>query len=245
MHTQDAVAQGLLTEADVNGALVNTLTVQMRLGMFDGEPSAQPYGKLGPAHVCSKAHQDLAHEAAVQGIVLLKNSGPSLPLSPRRHHTIAVIGPNSDASVTMIGNYAGVACGYTTPLQGIGRYAKTVHQAGCADVACADAKLFGPAVDAARHPYATILIMGLDQSHEAETRDRPGLLMPGRQQDLFTQVAAASKGPTILVLMSGGPLDITFAKNNPRVAGILWAGYPGQAGGAAIADILFGAANPG
>lgn len=107
LHTQDAVKKGLLSQADVDGALLNTLTVQMRLGMFDGEPSAQPYGKLGPADVCSKAHQDLAHEAAVQGIVLLKNSGPSLPLSPRRHRTVAVIGPNSDASVTMIGNYAG------------------------------------------------------------------------------------------------------------------------------------------
>ncbi|KAK4282554.1 hypothetical protein QN277_013915 [Acacia crassicarpa] len=245
LHTQDAVTKGLLSEADVNGALVNTLTVQMRLGMFDGEPSAQPYGKLGPADVCSKAHQDLAHEAAVQGIVLLKNSGPSLPLSPRRHRTVAVIGPNSDASVAMIGNYAGVACGYTTPLQGIGRYAKTIHQPGCANAACADDKLFSAAVKAAHHADATVLVMGLDQSLEAETRDRDGLLIPTRQQDLITQVAAASKGPTILVLMSGGPLDITFAKNNPRVAGILWVGYPGQAGGAAIADILFGAANPG
>lgn len=87
--------------------------------------------------------------------------------------------------------------------------------------------------------------MGLDQSIEAETRDRVGLLLPGHQQDLVSKVAAASRGPTILVLMSGGPLDITFAKNDPRIAGILWAGYPGQAGGAAIADILFGTANPG
>lgn len=107
LHTQNAVKKGLLNEADVNGALVNTLTVQMRLGMFDGEPSAQPYGKLGPGDVCTQAHQDLALEAARQGIVLLKNSGPSLPLSQRRHRTVAIIGPNSDVTVTMIGNYAG------------------------------------------------------------------------------------------------------------------------------------------
>lgn len=245
LHAQDAVKKGLLRETDVNDALVNTLTVQMRLGMFDGEPSSQPYGKLGPADVCSKAHQDLAHEAAVQGIVLLKNFGPSLPLSLRRHRTVAVIGPNSDATVTMVGNYAGVACGYTTPLQGIGRYAKTTHQLGCANVACAEDKLFGAAIKAAQHADVTVLVMGLDQSLEAETRDRASLLLPGRQQDLISKVAAASRGPTILVLMSGGPLDITFAKKDPRVAGILWAGYPGQAGGAAIADILFGAANPG
>lgn len=107
LHTQDAVKKGLLSEADVSGALMNTLTVQMRLGMFDGEPSAQNYGHLGPRDVCKPAHQELALEAARQGIVLLKNNGPSLPLSPQHHRTVAVIGPNSDATVMMIGNYAG------------------------------------------------------------------------------------------------------------------------------------------
>ena len=75
--------------------------------MFDGEPSAQNYGHLGPKDVCKPAHQELALEAARQGIVLLKNKGPSLPLSPQHHRTVAVIGPNSDATVMMIGNYAG------------------------------------------------------------------------------------------------------------------------------------------
>ncbi|KHN19223.1 Putative beta-D-xylosidase 2 [Glycine soja] len=159
--------------------------------------------------------------------------------------TIPWLGPNSKATVTMIGNYAGVACGYTNPLQGIGRYAKTIHQLGCENVACKNDKLFGSAINAARQADATVLVMGLDQSIEAETVDRTGLLLPGRQQDLVSKVAAASKGPTILVIMSGGSVDITFAKNNPRIVGILWAGYPGQAGGAAIADILFGTTNPG
>jgi len=94
----------------VNQALANTITVQMRLGMFDGEPSAQPFGHLGPRDVCTPAHQELALEAARQSIVLLQNRAGTLPLSPTRHRTIAVIGPNSDATVTMIGNYAG-KCG--------------------------------------------------------------------------------------------------------------------------------------
>ncbi|KAJ8899075.1 hypothetical protein K2173_010228 [Erythroxylum novogranatense] len=245
LHTEDAVKKGLLKEIDVNGALINTLAVQMRLGMFDGEPSAHPYGNLGPNDVCTPAHQELALEAARQGIVLLKNHGPSLPLSARRHRTIAVIGPNSNVTVTMIGNYAGVACGYTSPVQGIASYAGTIHQMGCADVSCSDDQLFGGAIDAARRADATVLVMGLDQSVEAETRDRVGLLLPGRQQDLVSKVASASKGPTILVLMSGGPIDVTFAHNDPRISAILWAGYPGQAGGAAISDVLFGTANPG
>lgn len=112
-------------------------------------------------------------------------------------------------------------------------------------MACTNDKQFGGALDAARRADATVLVMGLDQSIEAETVDRTSLLLPGHQQDLISKVAAASKGPTILVLMSGGPVDVTFAKSDPLVAAILWAGYPGQAGGAAIADVLFGTANPG
>ena len=87
--------------------------------------------------------------------------------------------------------------------------------------------------------------MGLDLSIEAESRDRTTLLLPGSQQELVSRVAKASRGPTILVLMSGGPIDVSFAKNNPRITAILWVGYPGQAGGAAIADVLFGTINPG
>lgn len=133
-----------------------------------------------------------------------------------------------------------------TPLQGIGKYAKTtIHQEGCANVACRDDKLFDKAIDAARQADATVLVMGLDQSVEAEFRDRAGLLLPGRQQDLISEVAMASKGPTILVLMSGGPVDVSFANNDKKIGAILWVGYPGQAGGAAIAQVLFGEHNPG
>lgn len=244
IHTENAVRGGLLKEEDVNMALANTITVQMRLGMFDGEPSAQPFGNLGPRDVCTPAHQQLALQAARQGIVLLQNRGRTLPLS-RTLQTVAVIGPNSDVTVTMIGNYAGVACGYTTPLQGIRRYAKTVHHPGCNDVFCNGNQQFNAAEVAARHADATVLVMGLDQSIEAEFRDRKGLLLPGYQQELVSRVARASRGPTILVLMSGGPIDVSFAKNDPRIGAILWVGYPGQAGGAAIADVLFGTANPG
>lgn len=139
----------------------------------------------------------------------------------------------------------GIACGYTTPLQGISRYTKTAHAPGCQNVQCRNAHLFGDAIRAARHADATVLIMGLDQSIEAEFKDRDGLLLPGYQQELVSKVAAASKGPTILVLMSGGPVDVSFAEHDPRVGAIVWAGYPGQAGGAAIADVLFGTHNPG
>ncbi|CAK9145207.1 unnamed protein product [Ilex paraguariensis] len=234
LHTGDAIKKGILNEADISDALVNTVTVQMRLGMFDGETSSQLFGNLGPRDVCTPAHQELALDAARQGVVLLKNHGPSLPLSPRRHRTVAVIGPNSDVTVTMIGNYAGIK-----------RYARTIHQQGCTNIACTGDQLFDGAIDAAHQADATVLVMGLDQSIEAEFRDRAGLILPGRQQELVSKIAMASRGPTILVLMCGGPVDVSFAKNDPRISAILWVGYPGQAGGAAIADVLFGAHNPG
>ncbi|XP_020235096.1 beta-D-xylosidase 1 isoform X1 [Cajanus cajan] len=245
IHTDAAIRKGLISENDLNLALANLITVQMRLGMFDGEPSAQPYGNLGPRDVCTPAHQQLALEAARESIVLLQNKGNSLPLSPTRHRLVGVIGPNSDATVTMIGNYAGLACGYTTPVQGIARYVKTAHQVGCRNVACRGNELFGAAETVAREVDATVLVMGLDQSIEAETRDRVGLLLPGFQQELVGRVARAARGPVILVIMSGGPVDVSFAVKDPKISGILWAGYPGQAGGTAIADVIFGTSNPG
>ncbi|CAN4081462.1 unnamed protein product [Withania somnifera] len=177
IHTEQAVRTGKVSELEINYALANTITVQMRLGMFDG-PNG-PYANLGPKDVCTPAHQQLALQAAREGIVLLKNIGQALPLSSQHHQTVAVIGPNSDATVTMIGNYAGVPCGYISPLQGITRYARTPSS-------------------------------------------------PGHQQELISRVAMASKGPVVLVLMSGGPIDVTFAKNDPRVSAILWPATTGQ-----------------
>ncbi|PKA52750.1 putative beta-D-xylosidase 2 [Apostasia shenzhenica] len=245
LYTRGAIQKGKLSMADVDNALANTVTVQMRLGMFDGDPASQPFGQLGPKDVCSPAHQALAHEAAQQGIVLLKNAGGALPLRSSLLRSVAVVGPNSDVTTTMIGNYAGIPCNYVSPLKGISLHVRTVHQLGCSNVACVGStQPIDEAVAAARRSDATIVIVGLDQSVEEETRDRDGLLLPGRQQELVEKVAVAARGPVILVLISGGSVDISFARDNPRIIAILWAGYPGQHGGKAIADVLFGFHNP-
>ncbi|WVZ49749.1 hypothetical protein U9M48_001079 [Paspalum notatum var. saurae] len=254
LYTESAVAKGKVSDADVDAALANTVAVQMRLGMFDGDPAAGPFGHLGPRDVCTPAHQGLALDAARQGIVLLKNDPRGskhkagvLPLRAAAHRVVAVVGPHADATVAMVGNYAGKACRYTTPVQGVARYAaRAVHQAGCADVACQGAQQpVAAAVDAARRADATVIVAGLDQKVEAEGLDRSTLLLPGRQAELISAVAKAAKGPVVLVLMSGGPVDVAFAQNDPGIHAILWAGYPGQAGGQAIADVIFGAHNPG
>lgn len=114
-HTEAAVKAGLLNESAIDKAVTNNFATLMRLGFFDGDPRKQPYSELGPKDVCTPKHQELAREAARQGIVLLKNSPGSLPLSPTAIKTLAVIGPNANVTKTMIGNYEGKS----NPLLGI------------------------------------------------------------------------------------------------------------------------------
>ncbi|KAK7844929.1 putative beta-d-xylosidase 5 [Quercus suber] len=112
-----------------------------------------------------------------------------------------------------------------------GNYGRWSYAAGCSNVKCPDGSLIGPAVQVATASDATIIVAGIDLSIEAESRDRLDLLLPGKQTDLINQVANASKGPVVLVIMSAGGVDISFAKNNPKIHAILWSGYPGEEGG--------------
>lgn len=139
--------------------------------------------------------------------------------------------------------FAGTPCKYTTPLQGLAALVSTTYQPGCANVACGTAQV-DDAKKIAASADATVLVVGADQSIEAESRDRIDITLPGQQSLLVTEVAKASKGSVILVIMSGGGFDITFAKNDDKITSILWVGYPGEAGGAAIADVIFGLYNP-
>ncbi|KAM7470438.1 hypothetical protein LguiA_008621 [Lonicera macranthoides] len=242
-HTQAAITAGLVNESYVDMAVSHNFETLMRLGFFDGDPSKQMYGDLGPKDVCTPANQELARETARQGIVLLKNSPSSLPLSPNAIRSLAVIGPNANATNPMIGNYEGIPCGFISPLEGLTAVVPTVYEPGCAHVSCI-AVMMQEITNAASTADAVVLVVGSDLSIEAESLDRLDITLPGEQQLLVTATANASKGPVILVVMSGGGMDITFAKNNPKITSIMWVGFPGQAGGAAIADVIFGFYNP-
>eukprot|EP01018_Ginkgo_biloba_P014423 Gb_10188 [translate_table: standard] len=232
-YLESAVLKGKVAEREIDGALIKLYIVLMRLGFFE---TNSDYASLGPKNVCTAENRELAVEAARQGIVLLQNDG-TLPLNHRHIKTLAVIGPNANATSTMIGNYAGIPCEYTSPLQGLSKYAKTIYEAACADVGCNRSSLqIRPAMKAAEIADATVLVMGLDLSWEAESLDREDLLLPGSQMELVTMVAQASKGPVILVIMSAGGIDVTFAQKVKNIAGILWVGYPGEGGGDAIAQ---------
>ncbi|KAG6774168.1 hypothetical protein POTOM_021519 [Populus tomentosa] len=130
-------------------------------------------------------------------------------------------------------------------------YAKTpedavvaVLKAGCDSVQCSSDSIDG-AVNVAKGADHVVLIMGLDDTQEKEGLDRRDLVLPGKQQELIISVAKAAKNPVVLVLLSGGPVDISFAKNDKNIGSILWAGCPGDAGAIALAEIIFGDHNPG
>lgn len=239
-----ALASGDLTEADLDLAVSHLFAVRVRLGLFDG--AANPYSKLNPSDIDVRAHQQLALDAARKGIVLLENRD-YLPLSNSTIRSVAVIGPNSDNGGTMQGvDCHGVPPYLITPLDGIQYFANVTHVEGCA-INSPDQSGFPAAIQAASSSDATVLVMGLDQSQEYEMRDRNSLLLPETQTALVHQVAAAAashSAPVILALMSGGVIDVSEFAQNPNVSAILWIGYPGQSGGQALAEIIFGAVAP-
>ncbi|CAI0400283.1 unnamed protein product [Linum tenue] len=244
-YTENAVNSNKVDESTVNQALTYNYMVLMRLGFFDGNPKSLLFGNLGPSDVCTDDHQQLALSAARQGIVLLENKG-ALPLSNDTIKNFAVIGPNGNVTTTMLSNYAGVPCKFTTPLEGLAKYISKVltYEPGCGSISCPDRTGIAAATKAAATADVVLLIVGLDQSMEREGLDRDNLILPGYQEQLINSVADATNGVVVLAIMSGSPIDITFAKDDTRIKAILWVGYPGQAGGDAIAQVIFGDYNP-
>eukprot|EP00050_Salpingoeca_kvevrii_P017654 m.67087 g.67087 ORF g.67087 m.67087 type:complete len:487 (-) comp7653_c0_seq1:71-1531(-) len=241
-HLYDAVSKGAVSYETIDGALVNLFKVQMRLGIFD-PVSEQPYlNYTFKDKVNTPAHQQLALDAARQGIVLLQNDNNRLPLQGRP--TIALVGPNSNATTTMQGNYQGVAPFLTTISTGLKAYTDSVQQSDGCDVPCKRQDGFANAISLAKSAQAVVLVVGLAQSQESEGHDRDDISLPGYQDSLIEQVADAAQSPITLIVMSGSSVDISAAKANKKVGAILWCGYPGQSGGQAIADVLFGAYNP-
>uniref|UniRef100_A0A453PJ89 Glycoside hydrolase family 3 N-terminal domain-containing protein n=1 Tax=Aegilops tauschii subsp. strangulata TaxID=200361 RepID=A0A453PJ89_AEGTS len=244
-HGVSAYQQGKITGEDIDRALRNLFAIRMRLGLFNGNPKYNRYGNIRADQVCKKEHQDLALQAAQDGIVLLKNDAGALPLSKSKVSSVAVIGPNGNNASLLLGNYFGPPCISVTPFQALQGYVKdATFVQGCNAAVC-NVSNIGEAVHAASSADYVVLFMGLDQNQEREEVDRLELGLPGMQESLVNKVADAAKKPVILVLLCGGPVDVTFAKNNPKIGAIVWAGYPGQAGGIAIAQVLFGEHNPG
>ncbi|GAB2232025.1 hypothetical protein Droror1_Dr00011046 [Drosera rotundifolia] len=245
-NAKSALKQGKIKEKDIDRALLNLFEVQLRLGLYDGDPSAGKFGSLGPEDVCSKEHKDLALEAAREGVVLLKNDKNFLPLNKKDITSVALIGFGANSTDQLGGTYSGIPCEPISYLEGIQMYVKdTNYAAGCLNISCTSSSQFDEAITIAKKADYVIVVAGLDLTQETEDLDRVTLLLPGKQMELVSSIAAVSKRPVVLVLTGGGPLDVSFAKEDPKIASILWVGYPGEAGGKALAEIIFGDYNPG
>mgnify|MGYP004713087325 FL=1 len=121
----------------------------------------------------------------------------------------------------------------------------TFYAAGCQDVPCNSTAGIPEALSIAKEAEYVIVVAGLDLSQETEDLDRYSLLLPGHQMALIRAVASVSKKPVVLVLTGGGPVDVSFAEGDQQIASIIWIGYPGETGGKALSQILFGEYNPG
>lgn len=259
LHLKQAVEEGLVDEKRLDEAVVNLFTSRMKLGVFD-EKGDNPYDKIPYTVVDSPQMRKLNEQVAERCVVLLKNDNHTLPLQKDKIRTIGVIGPNADNRRSLVGNYEGTASRYVTVLEGIQDYVgddvRVLYSEGChlyRDRTSGLAQENDRASEVrgvCRESDVVIAVMGLDASLEGEegdtgneygSGDKPNLNLPGLQQDIL-KIAKESGKPVILVLLTGSAMAVTWEDEN--LDAILQGWYPGAQGGAAIARILFGDANP-
>ncbi len=251
-----AFEQGLIDEATIDVALTRLFTLRFKLGMFD-PPEMVPYAQIPIEVNDCEAHRALALQTARESIVLLKNAAGFLPLDKASLKTIAVIGPNADDDLVLLSNYFGWPSRSVTPLQGIrdkaGAGVEVLYAPGC-DIRSNDTSGFAKAVELAQKADVVIAVMGLSQLVEGEegqeegvkggqrsTGDRDAIDLPGVQEALLQVVAATGK-PLVVVLLNGSAVAVNWAEEH--AAAIVEAWYPGEEGGTALADVLFGNYNP-
>jgi beta-glucosidase len=246
-----AVQRGLVTEADITRAVTRLFTARVRLGMFD-PPERVAYARIPYAVNDSSAHRAFNREVARKSIVLLENDG-TLPLAPTVRR-LAVIGPTADDLDALIGNYNGTPSAPITILQGL-RQAATgrrveVTSARGSDINRGTPEARREAVGVARASDVVVMVLGLtarQEGEEGEDKSNPGgdrraIELPDAQQQLFDEVAALGK-PVVVVLTGGSAQAIPAIKARAKAVLVAW--YPGGEGGGAVADILFGDADPG
>lgn len=248
----------------VDRAVRNVLRAKERLGLIDGTVAVDPDTAL--EIVNQQAHRDLALEAARRSIILLANEGNALPLEADGSSSIAVIGPH--AAELHLGGYAEDPGTGASILEGIRRaadWARVSYAEGCRvtegpsgpaawwadEVTPADPDaqddLIAEAVAVASTADVAILIIGGSEATAREgwavdhLGDRDSIELPGRQMDLVAAVCAIGI-PVIAVVMGGRPLDLTSVAD--RCSSVLQVWYPGQEGGTAVAEALFGEVNP-
>jgi beta-glucosidase-like glycosyl hydrolase len=243
------VREGTVPEALIDRAVRRVLELKFRLGLFE-EPYVNPERAARVSH--AQEHQALALEAARQSIVLLKNEDDLLPLN-KDLKKIAVIGPNADDPRNQLGDYTSdvILQDIVTVLDGIREMVppstEIEYVKGC-EVVGGGREEFDEAVRAAAAAHAAIVVLGENERFKAgglgtngEHKDAATLELTGLQEEMLRRVAATGT-PLVLVLINGRPLAIRWAAEN--VPAILEAWLPGEKGGQAVAEVLFGEHNP-
>ena len=252
LHLLEALQDGLISEEDIDTACIRLFTTRFLLGMFANDCE---YDRIPVTDTDTDEHAALALEAAEKSMVLLENDG-TLPLDAGKIRTIAVIGPNADSVPALEGNYNGTSSRYVTFLAGLRGYCekhgiRILYSLGChlfkdrtsglaqADDRIAEAVMYAEAAD------VTIACVGLDAGLEGEegdtgneyfSGDKKDLLIPESQRKLLDRLSQSAK-KLVTVIAAGSSLNVPGG--NAKV----FAWYPGQAGGTALAELLFGEKN--
>lgn len=258
----DAVKKGLASEAEVDSAVAHVLKRKFEMGLFDN-----PYVDPKKARqVRSEENIEVAHQAALASVTLLKNANNILPLN--KDIKVAVIGPNADNVYNMLGDYTSPQApgNVKTILDGVKSKlpaANIEYVKGCGIRDTAHTNI-PEAVEAARRADVVIVAVGGSSARDFNTKfkdtgaaetdtksvsdmdcgegfDRATLDLLGRQNELLKALKATGK-PMVVVYIEGRPLLKTWSAENADA--LLTAYYPGQQGGQAIADVLFGDYNP-
>lgn len=252
------VEEGKLSMQSVDRMVADVLRVKFELGLFD-----QPYvedPQNADKVVGADLHRDFVLDMQQQSLVLLKNERDLLPLDKKALRKILITGPLAKETNYMTSRYGPQGLENITVFDGISRfvgndveiaYAKgcETRNAGWPDSEIVptpltedEIKQMDEAIVAAEDCDVIIAVLGEDERCTGESRSRTDLSLPGRQQQLLEKLHATGK-PVVLVLINGQPLTINWADRN--IPSILEAWFPGQLGGEAIANTLFGVYNPG
>ena len=256
-HIMNAYSQGLINQEDIFRSAVRLFTTRFLLGTL-GECRSE-YDAIPYTAIECRQHLELAHRAALESCVLLKNNG-LLPLAPAPGSTIGVIGPNANSRAALIGNYHGTSSRYVTVLEVIQdlteESCRILYSAGCdlfldrVEPLAQEHDRLAEAVAVAKNSDLVILVLGLDETLEGEqgdtgnssfSGDKETLLLPWPQRLLLKRVLDVGK-PTVIVLMAGSAIDL--GSDQEKADAILLSWYPGAGGGRAVAELLFGNASP-
>ena len=244
-----ALNKKLISQKEIDGSLKINLTTLFKLGLFDAADK-NPFNKIEENVVDNDAHRLLARQTAAQSMVLLSNKNNTLPLKKNINH-ILITGPNANVSNVLMANYNGSTSKAVNFLEGITGAVSTStiisYNQGCSLVDTTMQDIYWQLNDA----DAVVAVMGLSPLLEGENGDaylseaggdKKDIEFPYAQLKYLRQLKAKTNKPLIVVITTGSPIALGEVEKIADAVLIAW--YPGEEGGNAAADILFGDTNP-